>query len=276
MDSQMLVPALLIASVLLAAIILFVLPRWRERRLLSRPFPAAWEQMLQRRFPLYGQLSTSEQEILRGLIRLFMGSKTFYGCGGLRMTDEVRVSIAAQACLLMIHRPLPLYPGVEHILVYPAAFRVSHGEARNEDGTVSREDLILQGAAWQQGKVILSWDDVEYGLKDPEDGHNVTIHEFAHQLDQQNGAMDGLPLLPNALQQEWRQVMSQTLAHLRYAVDEWRQEVLDLYAAKNEAELFAVATEVFFERPLPLSAEHPALFKLLCVYYAVDPRTWHL
>src|SRR5690554_3559400 len=103
MDSQMLVPALLIASVLLAAIILFVLPRWRERRLLSRPFPAAWQQMLQRQFPLYGQLSTSEQEILRGLIRLFLGSKTFYGCGGLRMTDEIRVSIAAQASLLMIH-----------------------------------------------------------------------------------------------------------------------------------------------------------------------------
>lgn len=275
MNSQLIVPTLLIGSVVVATFILFVLPRWHERRLLSSPFPSDWEQILQRRFPLYRQLSSSEQEQLRGLIRLFLSDKDFHGCAGLVLTDEIRVSIAAQACLLMLYRGMPLYPGLRHILVYPAAFRVRHGQARHEDGTVSDDDRVLQGEAWQQGKVILSWDDVKYGLTDPEDGRNVTLHEFAHQLDQQNGAMDGMPLVPHDLEAEWLSVMSQTLESRRRAAEEGREDALDVYAAENEAELFAVATEVFFERPRALLADHPALFRLLCAYYAVDPGSWH-
>lgn len=275
MNSQLIVSALLIGSVVVAAFILFVLPRWHERRLLAAPFPSGWEQILQRRFPLYRQLSASEQERLRGMIQLFLADRDFHGCAGLALTDEIRVSIAAQACLLMLYRGMPLYPGLRHILVYPAAFRVRRGQARHPDGTVSEDDQILQGQAWQQGKVILSWDDVEYGLNDPQDGRNVTLHEFAHQLDQQNGAMDGMPIVPHELQAEWQRVVSRTLADRRRAADEWRQDVLDVYATENEAELFAVATEVFFERPQALAADHPALFRLLCAYYAVDPRSWH-
>lgn len=275
MNSQLIVPALLIGSVVVAAFILFVLPRWHERRLLATPFPPDWEQILQRRFPLYRQLASGEQERLRGLIRLFLADRDFHGCAGLELTDEIRVSIAAQACLLMLYRGMPLYPGLRHILVYPAAFRVRHGQARHEDGTVSEDDQVLQGQAWQQGKVILSWDDVKYGLTDPEDGRNVTLHEFAHQLDQQNGAMDGMPLLPDDMEAEWQRVMAATLESRRHAADEWQQDALDVYAAENEAELFAVATEVFFERPGALSADHPGLFGLLCAYYRVDPRSWH-
>lgn len=263
-----------LVSLVLAFIILFVWPHWRQRRLLSRPFPDSWETILERRLPAFQRLQESDRERLRQGVQLFVADKRFHGCAGLAVTDEIRVSIAAQACLLVLNRPGSLYPGVRHILVYPAAFRI-RGPAHREDGTVSVGAQSLLGQAWQAGKVILSWDDVEFGLSDPDDGSNVAIHEFAHQLDQQNGAMDGIPLVPPEQEAEWHQVIKGTLRHLRHGAGGWRADVLDDYAAENEAELFAVSSEVFFEQPAALADGHPALFRLLSAYYGVDPRAWH-
>src|SRR5690606_16701830 len=130
-----------------------------ERRVLRQPFPESWREILRCRLPFLRRLKAGERERLHGLIQLFLADKAFYGCDGLEVDDDMRVTIAAQACLLRLGRQGPLYPRLRHILLYPQAFHVRH-QALREDGTVDVEGEERLGESWDTGKVILSWEDV--------------------------------------------------------------------------------------------------------------------
>ena len=174
------------------------LRNWRRRRLDKLPFPAAWLGILRERVPYYRLLSRDEQIQLQKLIRVFLAEKKFEGCGGLEMTDEIRVTIAAQACILLLNREHDYYAGLDSILVYPSSYQAP-SKFVDAAAVVHEGDQGRLGEAWLRGAIILSWDDVRRDSGDFQDGHNVTLHEFAHQLDQQDGTFDGSAALGEAL-----------------------------------------------------------------------------
>ena len=190
------------------------------------------------------------------------------------MTDEIRVTIAGEACLLLLNRSTNAYFQLYHILVYPSSF-VAAREERNEAGVVSQKETGLLGESWSQGKVILSWDDVIKGARNFNDGHNVVLHEFAHQLDQESGSANGAPLLGSqSCYQRWSSVLSEEFENLQHQTHHGFKSVIDEYGATNPAEFFAVVTETFFERPNELKKKHPDLFDEMKTFYAVDPCEW--
>jgi Mlc titration factor MtfA (ptsG expression regulator) len=263
-----------LAVLVFSGLWLFVWPGWRKKRLLAKPFPAAWLGTLKTKITFYEKLQPAEQQQLLDLIRLFIADKQYFGCDGLQITDEIRVTIAAEACLLLLNRETQVYPDLRYILVYPYAFRVTR-EEHNPDGTVSANGHGLLGESWHNGKVILSWDDVEKGVSDRQDGHNVVLHEFSHQLDSQNGSANGLPPLRGSHSiKTWATVFSAEFAALNEAVEGNHSTVMDYYGATNAAEFFAVATETFFEKPVQLERLHPLLYAELSKYYRVDPKQW--
>ena len=264
-------PVLLVA---IAFVLYQIYSRWRQRALRQRPFPATWLAMLPRGLPVYTSLSPQEQGRLRQLIQVFLAEKRFYGCGGLTVTDEMRVTIAAEACLLLVNKGGPVYPQLSSILVYPTAVRVQRDE-RRPDGTVAAGDHQLLGESWSNGKVILSWDDIEEGVGNFSDGHNVVLHEFAHQLDAESGSVNGAPLLRRNSYQSWARVFSENYEQLRWRRQHGQATVIDQYGATSPAEFFAVATETFFERPRQLFRMRPDLYEELKAYYQLDPRGWH-
>jgi hypothetical protein len=258
----------------LAALPALLYPRWRRRRILARPFPAAWFAALHKALPFFHRLKPGEQQRLLDLIRLFIAGKQFHGCGGLAIDDEIRVVIAAHACLLLLNRKTAIYPRLQHILVYPADF-IKEEEELHEDGVVSEVSVDLHGESWHYGKVILSWDKIEHDITHFRDGENVILHEFAHQLDSEAGGEDGAPELRQSRRDEWADVMSAEFAALNAAAERDEDTLIDPYGASDPAEFFAVVTEIFFSRPDEMAAEHPRLFAVLHEYYRVDPREWY-
>src|SRR5690606_6912375 len=204
--------------VVLSGLGLFVYPAWRRRRVLKQPFPSHWLRILDTRLPHLRRLSADERKQLLDCMRLFLDQKQFHGCAGLQITDEMRIVIAAQACLLLLNRNTGVYPALRHILLYPAAFS-KDAEEWNEDGTVSSVHKELLGESWSEGKVLLSWDDVEHDLAYVDDGENVVLHEFAHQLDAENGDDNGMPILRHNDPERWRQVMTEEYEALVAAVE---------------------------------------------------------
>jgi len=266
---------LALAALVLPAILALALqPWWTERRrtlLRARPFPPAWRRILRRRVPAVARLPTDLQRLLKGHIHVFLAEKPFIGCQGQAITDEVRVTIAAQACMLLLGDARPdYYPKLRQVLVYPDAFVVQH-ERPLGDGLVQLQRHALAGESWAQGQIVLAWAEVLAGASDTSDGRNVVLHEFAHQIDQDTGVADGRPWRPTpALRQRWSDTMSA-------ALDRLRQEpstLIDAYGASDPAEYFAVATEVFFERPRELAAEAPAVYRELAELYRVHPLVW--
>jgi MtfA peptidase len=166
----------------------------RRERLRSQPFPPAWLTVIERNVSIYNRLPEADQRELQGHIQVFLSEKHFEGCGGLALTDEIKVTIAAQACLLLLHRETGYYPRLITILVYPHAYVARSVEPIGR-GVVLEGETARLGEAWKEGVVVLSWDDVRRGASDLHDGHNVVLHEFAHQLDQQDGTADGAPIL---------------------------------------------------------------------------------
>jgi hypothetical protein len=249
-------------------------PRWRLRRALAQPFPDAWVEILERNIGVYRSLPRELRLQLRQLIKRFLHEKTFTGAGGLVIDDEIRVTIAAQACMLVLHRGARVYPGLRYIIVYPAAFVARH-DAPDELGLVRSGGRGLLGESWANGKVILAWDSVLSGASNFADGHNVVLHEFAHQLDSETGSTNGAPLLAGASSyRSWSRAFSAEFEVLQRDARIGRQSLLDHYGASNPAELFAVATETFFEQPDSMARHHAELFGLLCDYYRIDPRDW--
>lgn len=250
---------------------------WRRSRLRAKAFPAEWRKTLQRRVPLVRRLPAPLQLQLKKHMQVFIAEKSFIGCGGLQVSDEMRVVIAAQACLLLLNRATDYFANVRQILVYPNVFVVNR--TRVDGAGVQQEDRqALAGESWSQGQVILSWQDALDGAAVPDDGRNVVVHEFAHQLDQENGAAHGAP--PPQLgdtqhnAQRWSQVFHAAYAHLQTEMREGVHGLLDHYGAKDPAEFFAVVSEVFFERGLDLAMAYPALYNELKGYYKVDPAGW--
>lgn len=262
-----------ILVVLVAFALYFYLTRWRKSELLARPFPASWQSILATRLPVYSFLSPQEQTRLQQLIKQFIADKQFYGCGGLVITDEIRVTIAAEACLLLLNKGGAIYPKLASVLVYPTGFLVER-EQHQPDGTVASGEHSLLGESWSNGKVILSWDDVEKGAADFTDGHNVVLHEFAHQLDAESGSTNGAPPLRRNSYKAWASVFTENFEDLRASSLRGHETVMDQYGATNPAEFFAVATETFFEKPRQLHNKYPDLYDELERYYQIDPRGW--
>lgn len=248
--------------------------RRRRARLRARPFPPEWSAILEKRMPAFRRLPPDLQRQLEGHVLVFLAEKDFVGCNGLTVTDEMRVTIAAQACLLILNRRTDYYfPNLTQVLVYPTAFVVER-EEYDEAGVRSRERQVLVGESWTDSQVILSWQDVLEGAAVEDDGWNVVLHEFAHQLDQAKGYASGAPELPGAERYAaWSEVFTAEFEQLR-ARGEDPESLLDEYGATDPAEFFAVVTEVFFEQPLDLQAEHPALYRELSRFYRVDPASW--
>ena len=257
---------------------------WKKRRremLKAAPFPPDWSRILVERFPLYQRLPDADRKELQGHIQVFLAEKKFEGCGGLEITEEMKVCIAAQACLLLLHRNTDYYPGLRSILVYPTAYFVKTTRHVGAGVMEERFDSRL-GEAWDSGAVVLAWDAVDHGTTIPDDGHNVVFHEFAHQLDFEDGKADGAPVLGSGdswfrqrnRYRAWARVLSREYEQLRAETQQGQTEVLDGYGATNPAEFFAVATESFFERPVRMREEHPELYEELRRYYRQDPAQW--
>lgn len=247
---------------------------WRRVRIARRPFPAAWRQVLRRRMPLLRRLPPDLQLQLKRRLLVFLAEKPFIGCNGLVVTDEMRVLVAAQACLLALNRPGEHFAGLRQVLLYPGAYWAERREA-DGSGVQHERREVRAGESWVQGQVVLSWPDVLAGAADPHDGHNLVIHEFAHQLDQARGRATGAPFLGDRRRYaRWAAVMGHEFARLRARLAAGEPTLLDPYAASEPAEFFAVASEVFFERPAEMAAAHPALYAELARYYAVNPLAW--
>lgn len=275
MDTQSrLVLLFLLALVLGTVWYLFIHPRQKRRRIDRQPFPADWLAILRRRVPFYDRMSPDHRRQLRQLIKRFLQEKRFIGCAGQIITDEIRITIAAQACLLLLDRPSSEYARLRFILVYPDDFIAEH-PWQDEAGVVSHERHVLSGESWDDGRVVLAWDSVEEGVIEPEDGYNVVLHEFAHQLDQEAGAANGLPLLSSKeAYADWARTFSRAFAELQHEAETRQHSVMDHYGATDPAEFFAVATETFYEKPGLMAEHHPGLFEQLRGYYRVDPRQW--
>ena len=243
-----------------------------RKRLKARPFPNEWLKLIKKNVAFFTRLSANDQAELLDHIQVFLAEKSFEGCAGQEITDEIRVTIAAQACLMLLHRKTDYFPRLLTILVYPSTYLAD--DQRNVEGPVWEEGKMfrLGETARTMGSMVLAWDAVKWGAADPSDGKNVVLHEFAHQLDYENFAADGTPALATRKQQlAWREVMRTEFASLRAAEETGIPTLLDTYGATNAAEFFAVSTEAFFERPVMLRAQHPRLYSELERYFRQDP-----
>jgi Mlc titration factor MtfA (ptsG expression regulator) len=221
---------------------------------------------------------------LESLMAVFIAEKEFIGCNELVVTDEMRATIAAMACLLVLGRR-GHYDELHSVLVYPTPFWVED-EVEDEAGVVEKRRRVLSGEAWESSRIILSWEDVLEAARYPGEGYNVALHEFAHYLDAEGlglAAPPSPPLPPSRERwhavraravSDWTDDLAREFESLLDAVDRSEYTFLDPYAAEDEAEFFAVATEDFFERPAELLTAHPRLYALLQEFYALDPAAW--
>jgi Mlc titration factor MtfA (ptsG expression regulator) len=246
----------------------------RRKKIASQPFPAEWLAIIARNVPLYGRLPEPDREELKRHIMVFMAEKKFEGCGGLGMTDEIKLTIAAQACVLLLHRKTDYYPGMNSILVYPRAF-VAGNTHRVIGGVLVETAEVRSGESWHHGSVVLSWDDVRRSAADIHDGQNVVFHEFAHQLDSSGGRGDSTPILwDRSTFMAWARALGEDYERFRQDIETGRADVLDEYGAVSPAEFFAVATECFFETPKQLQQVYPRLYDELNRFYQQDPVTF--
>ena len=246
----------------------------RRRRASEQEFPAAWEAILRDSVHIFSCLPPDDQDELRKHILVFIDEKNFEGCGGLELTDAMRVIVAANACVLLLHREHDYYPTTQSILVYPDQFVVDVVEY-GPDGVVSEYADARAGEAWDTGPVVVSWKDVEDSIAHPSDGYNVVMHEFAHQLDMENGAVDGMPGLTSSSDiREWNEVFTEAFRRFTRRVDDGRRTAMDEYAAEAPSEFFAVAVEAFFETPHDVREGYPRVYDLLRAYFDQDPASW--
>lgn len=247
----------------------------RRKRLRAKPVPKDWMRIIRSYVRFFERLSPRDQAELLGHAQVFMAEKRFEGCAGLELDDDICLTIAAQACLLLLHRRTDYFPRLLTILVYPSAYLVQ--EQRPVDDHIWQEGTVgrLGETARQMGSMVLAWDAAKSGAADPSDGRNVVFHEFAHQLDYENYAADGMPGLATRDQQlSWGAVMRVEFASLRAADETGIPTLLDNYGATSPAEFFAVAAEAFFERPVALRQRHPRLYEEFARYFKQDPTEY--
>lgn len=270
-------PAVIIACLGLLVVLWLVGAPWllerKRQRLRAQPFPAPWRAVLQQRVPYVRRLPADLQLQLKQHMQVFLAEKVFIGCNGLEISDEIRVTIAAHACLLILNRPSGYYPNLRQILVYPDSFVVQRDHV-DHIGLAHRSREVLAGESWSEGQVILSWQDTLAGAAVVDDGQNVAIHEFAHQLDQESGSANGAPMLGQQAQQSWSRVLGDEFMTLQARVMRGAPSLFSDYGATDPGEFFAVISEVFFERPEAMAQEHPALYRELSQFYQLDPLSW--
>jgi Mlc titration factor MtfA (ptsG expression regulator) len=263
------VPATVVAGLLYAALKRYM--RYSKRkRLLGLSLNPYQQTILNDYVPLYRKLPEDLKQQLHGLIHVFLAEKRFVGCNGQEITEIVRITTAAQACLLLLNRKTSYYGRLNTIYIYPDTYVADSVEA---DGDVMVEEKSIRlGESWQHGPVVLTWNNITHRAHQIDGGCNVVLHEFAHQLDQEDGVSDGTPILEDeSSYQAWGQVLGEHFEHLKHHQGPL---VIDSYAFENPAEFFAVATEVFFEQPKKLNIIAPVLYEKLKMYYHVDPLTW--
>lgn len=249
----------------------------RRRRLRREPFPPEWNTILARRFAPWPHLTPEERNTLRERVRFFIAERYWEGCAGLELTDEMRVTIAAYASLLVLARPADEYGNVSTVLVYPDGYFATEQPPplMGRSGIVSDGATPVLGQAYTAGPVILSWRHALHGAVSHDDGNNVILHEFAHKLDMLAGPVDGTPPMESREQaKEWAEIMQGEMEALREAIAAGVRLLIRPYAATNPAEFFAVTTELFFERPGDLRDHHPDLYRVLRRFYRQDPAEW--
>lgn len=247
----------------------------RRKQLRTAPFPEDWLIIVERNVPIYRYLPEADRKELHGHILIFLHEKKFEGCGGLQINDEIKVTIAAQACILLLHRKTDYYHALKSIVVYPSAY-VAHESRSVGNGILAEGESVRLGESWHRGAVVLSWSDVLYGAADIHDGHNVVFHEFAHQIDHDGGESRGSPVMERrSMYLAWARVLGAEYAKFRKDTEHGRRTVMDRYGATNPAEFFAVVTECFFEKPVQLKRKHPELYEEFMLYYQQDPARFY-
>jgi MtfA peptidase len=269
------VPAAVAAILLLS---LFVgwgaVRRWKPppRRGVGSRAPAQWRALIEERVPLVRRLGMGEWERLLDLVQTFLREKSFEGVGGVAVTEEMKLIVAAQACLLILNLDAGCYPGVRTVILYPSTFlpRAPVMDARTYVGVIPHQEPLL--GEHVRGAVILAWDSALHGATDAGDGQNVVLHEFAHELDREDGFVDGVPLLeaPSSTR-AWARVLQGRFDELRRSAEDGQPDVLNAYGATNRAEFFAVATEAFFSKPAEVRSRYPDLYDELKNFYRQDP-----
>jgi len=245
----------------------------RRKELMGAPFPQDWRKYIEKNVPLYSRMPDDLKEQLCGLVNVFVAEKTFHGCRGLEITDEIRVTIAAQACMLLLNRKTHFFRKLRTIYVYPHTYVANQ---TSYDGVMVIEGKSVRlGESWQNGPVVLAWDSVMGGARNIHDGRNVVMHEFSHQLDQEDGTADGAPILQSRSSCiTWARVLSAEYEALCRKAGSGRRSAINKYGATNPAEFFAVITEAFFEKPEQMKRKHAGLYDELKSYYKVDPAEW--
>ncbi|MBH8563412.1 zinc-dependent peptidase [Nostoc sp. CENA67] len=261
---------LIVSVILLSPLII----KQRRKRLKRHTFPPLWNSIIENNLLIYSRLSPAERRRLQGHIQVFLTEKQFIGCQGLQVTEEMKLTIAGISCLLLLNERGEYFPKLRSILIYPGAYFVNEIVA-NGNYVVEERRVARLGESWTKDQVVLSWEQVQQDTQNWSDGHNVVLHEFAHQLDQEDGKAEGVPILQRKSDYlTWARVMTEEYHQLCNDVQQGIKTVMDGYGATNPAEFFAVATETFFEKPQELLKKHPALYELLQRYYQLDPVQW--
>ncbi|CAB4859394.1 unannotated protein [freshwater metagenome] len=243
----------------------------RRREALDRPFPAEWRRILAERWSLWHSFRVDERDRLEAMTKVFIADKRWEAANGFRLTDEMRVLIAAQACLLVLNLDVDYYRGVGSIIVHPTTVVLSGPRATDTSGIVSSGAFPVQGQAQYDGPVTIAWDAVSFEARHPGRSGNVVLHEFAHKLDMLDGTVDGTPPLVDAQsRQRWIQVCTSEYEALQAGT---AGSLIRDYGTVNPGEFFAVATEVFFCQPLEMRAEKPDLYGVLAGFYRQDPAS---
>lgn len=237
-------------------------------------FKDGWKGILVENVPLYSKLPEDIRLRLHEKIAQLISSTRFEGCNGLELTEDIILTVAAQASLLVLNREGEPYPDLRTVYLYPTTFS-SIQKSRDSMGIVTEGEVHRLGESWEMGTVVLAWDSVEQGARNIYDARNVTFHEFAHQLDHEDGSTDGAPGLPSReAYRSWARVFQENYADFLESIRQGKHTLIDEYGATNPAEFFAVATETFFEKPSQLFRIRPELYDELKSYYGVDPREW--
>ncbi len=252
-----------------------LLIKQKRNQIKKRPFPPLWNSIIENNLPIYPHLSPTQRRKLQGHIQVFLTEKQFIGCNGLQVTEEMKVIIAGVACLLLLNEREKYFPKLRSILIYPTAYFAK--ETTVNGNIVEEKQVIRLGESWDRDQLILSWEQVKQDTDNWNDGINVILHEFAHQLDQEDGKAEGVPVLKNQSDySDWSKIMTQEYKKLCHDVEQRRKTVINSYGAIHPAEFFAVATETFFEKPQQLQKNHSELYQLLQNYYQLYPVKWDI
>lgn len=267
---------ILFSLILIACIAWYIHKRIKlsqRNKVFSRPLPKHWISLLENNIPLYTRIPDQLTAHLHGCIQLFVHEKQFVGRGGIDIDDNIRLTIAGTACMLLLHGRQKRFPGFKTIIVYPDTYIAKQ---TSHDGSLeSVENSHRAGESWVRGPIVLSWGDSMRGSHNAKDGHNVVLHEFAHKLDEQSGAMNGLPVLKDSTHYvEWAQVLNNEFMSLKQRAQRGKNSVLDEYGTVSAPEFFAVATESFFEKSSQMKKKLPDLYKQLSRFYDIDPASW--